>query len=80
MFSCCRSCVAPYHSGMSCEFYQVYKCDDDHSLKVGDYTSHFSTQSLVVISFVKVMYSMCSGVDGVRCAKPETLPHLPVAH
>jgi hypothetical protein len=29
-----RSCAAPYHSGMSCEFYQIYKSDDDHSLKV----------------------------------------------
>ena len=32
-FLTCR-CECVYHSGMTCQFYQIYKTDNDHSLRV----------------------------------------------
>ena len=31
----CRRCECVYHTGMTCQFYQIYKTDNDHSLRVG---------------------------------------------
>jgi len=30
----CRGCCSVFHQGMTCEFYQISRTDDDHSLKV----------------------------------------------
>eukprot|EP00092_Neocalanus_flemingeri_P010139 GFUD01010926.1.p1 GENE.GFUD01010926.1~~GFUD01010926.1.p1 ORF type:complete len:1441 (+),score=302.82 GFUD01010926.1:406-4323(+) len=30
----CRRCCSVYHHGMTCQFYQIYQADDNHSLRV----------------------------------------------
>jgi len=30
----CRRCCSVYHHGMTCQFYQIYRADDNHSLRV----------------------------------------------
>merc|ERR1712080_289456 len=30
----CRGCKSVYHHGMSCQFYKMFKQDDNHSLRV----------------------------------------------
>ena len=34
-------CKSVFHNGMTCQFYQIFRADDNHSLRVGTFFSNF---------------------------------------
>ena len=63
MFRC--DCV--YHTGMTCQFYQIYKTDNDHSLRVSRVQS-------VLWDWKYFQYSPTTGLARGGSFKQETLP------
>ena len=61
-------CDCVYHTGMTCQFYQIYKTDNDHSLRVsrGQSVWKYYQNSTPV------------GLDTGRSFKQKTLPSVSV--
>ena len=49
----CRRCECVYHTGMTCQFYQIYKTDNDHSLRVGQNKYILSCLCLYIMMLIQ---------------------------
>ena len=68
---CNARCCSVYHYGMTCQFYKIYRADDNHSLRV-----RFLTKYSTLPHAHLIILGMAWGGPSI----PQTLPKMQVAY